>query len=302
MVRFYDEKFPEVDQLVMVQVKQIQEMGAYVKLLEYDNIEGMILLSELSRRRIRSIQKLIRVGRNEVVVVMRVDKEKGYIDLSKRRVSSEDITKCEERYNKSKAVHSIMRHVAEKTGTDLEELNEKITWPLYRKYGHAYEAFKLSITEGDAVYADAGIELAPEISQELHANISRRLTPQPVKVRSDIEVSCFSFSGIDAIRSALLAGESLSTDSIPIKIKLVAPPLYVIVSNATDKTGALETLERCIERIEESIKGAGGELNVKMKPKVVSESDDAELQALMDKVANENREVSGDEESDVEGM
>ena len=45
--------------------------------LEYDNIEGMILLSELSRRRIRSIQKLIRVGRNEVVVVLRVDKEKG---------------------------------------------------------------------------------------------------------------------------------------------------------------------------------------------------------------------------------
>ena len=57
--------------------RQIAEMGAYVKLLEYDNIDGMILLSELSRRRIRSIQKLIRVGRNEVVVVLRVDKEKG---------------------------------------------------------------------------------------------------------------------------------------------------------------------------------------------------------------------------------
>lgn len=52
-------------------------MGAYVKLLEYDNIDGMILLSELSRRRIRSIQKLIRIGKNEVVVVLRVDKEKG---------------------------------------------------------------------------------------------------------------------------------------------------------------------------------------------------------------------------------
>ena len=39
----------------------------------------MILLSELSRRRIRSIQKLIRVGRNEVVVVLRVDKEKGML-------------------------------------------------------------------------------------------------------------------------------------------------------------------------------------------------------------------------------
>ena len=96
--RFYEEKYPEIDSFVMVNVKQIAEMGAYVKLLEYDNIDGMILLSELSRRRIRSIQKLIRVGRNEVVVVLRVDKEKGYIDLSKRRVSPEDIVKCEERY------------------------------------------------------------------------------------------------------------------------------------------------------------------------------------------------------------
>ena len=51
----------------------------------------MILLSELSRRRIRSVQKLIKVGRQEPVMVLRVDKEKGYIDLSKRRVGQEDL-------------------------------------------------------------------------------------------------------------------------------------------------------------------------------------------------------------------
>lgn len=76
-MRYYEKSLPDVDEVVMCQVRQIAEMGAYVKLLEYDQAEGMILLSELSRRRIRSIQKLIRVGRNEVVVVLRVDKEKG---------------------------------------------------------------------------------------------------------------------------------------------------------------------------------------------------------------------------------
>jgi translation initiation factor 2 subunit 1 len=75
--RFYENRFPEVDDVVMVNVRDIAEMGANVHLLEYDNIDGMILLSELSRRRIRSIQKLIRIGRNEVAVVLRVDKEKG---------------------------------------------------------------------------------------------------------------------------------------------------------------------------------------------------------------------------------
>ena len=45
---------------------------------------GMILLTELSRRRIRSINKLIRVGRNEVVVVVRVDRDKGLIKMNTR--------------------------------------------------------------------------------------------------------------------------------------------------------------------------------------------------------------------------
>ena len=46
-------------------------------LLEYNNIEGMILLSELSRRRIRSINKLIRVNRTRTrVSVVRAERRR----------------------------------------------------------------------------------------------------------------------------------------------------------------------------------------------------------------------------------
>ena len=79
--RFYENKFPEVEEVVIVNVTDIGEMGAYVTLLEYDNIGGLILLSELSRRRIRSINKLVRVNRTEIVMVIRVDKEKGRLQL-----------------------------------------------------------------------------------------------------------------------------------------------------------------------------------------------------------------------------
>ncbi len=74
--RFYKQTFPEVDDVVMVRVKNVAEMGAHVNLLEYNNKDGMILLSALSRLLIRSINKLIRVGREECVVVLRVDKDK----------------------------------------------------------------------------------------------------------------------------------------------------------------------------------------------------------------------------------
>ncbi|KAL7275069.1 hypothetical protein RUND412_002004 [Rhizina undulata] len=269
--RYYEEKYPEVDSYVMVNVKQIAEMGAYVKLLEYDNIDGMILLSELSRRR--------------------------YIDLSKRRVSAEDVVKCEERYNKSKMVHSILRHVAEKTKEPIETLYEKIGWPLMKKYGHTVDAFKYSITNADVW---EGIEFPSDVvRQELTTYISKRLTPQPTKVRADVEVTCFGYEGIDAVKESLRKAEAKNTADTPVKVKLVSPPLYVLTSQCLDKNTGIQVLEEAIAAIQENITANGGQCVVKMAPKAVTESDDAELQALMDKRERENQEVSGDEDESV---
>lgn len=303
--RMYESQFPDVNDLVMVTVRNIAEMGAYVTLNEYNDIEGMVLLSELSRRRIRSVQRLIRVNKTEVVIVLRVDKEKGYIDLSKRRVSPEDVDKFEEKYSKSKTVHSIMRHVAEKRDMQLEDLYKAIGWPLYRKFGHAYDAFKQAIADpekmwaalrehhqadADDLYSDA------ETRRQLTAEIVRRLTPQKVKVRADIEVACFAYEGIDAIRSALAAGEASASEEFPLKIRLVAPPLYVLQMQCLDKNRGLEAMQSAIDKIEQSIVSAGGQLVTKMRPKAVSESDEKELDALMRKSEMENAEVAGDED------
>ena len=38
--RFYKNRLPETEDLVMVNVANIEEMGVYVHLLEYNNIEG----------------------------------------------------------------------------------------------------------------------------------------------------------------------------------------------------------------------------------------------------------------------
>jgi len=245
--RMYENKYPDIDELVTVQVKRIEEMGAYVTLLEYDDIEGMILLSELSRRRIRSINKLIRVGRQEVVMVLRVDPEKGYIDLSKRRVSPDDLALHEEKFNKSKTVHSIMRHVAETCGKDLEELYTQTAWPLYKKFGHAYDAFRVAVTDDASVFA--GMEVPPEVLEPLLKHIRRRLTPQPVKIRSDFELTCFNYEGVDAIKRALSESLKHGTEDMPIKMKLVAPPLYVMSTMSVDKDKGIAALAAALETI-----------------------------------------------------
>ena len=262
----------------------------------------MILLSELSRRRIRSINKLIRVGRNEVVVVIRVDKEKGYIDLSKRRVSPEEILKCEEKFARGKTVNSILRHTAEvlKMTSDqqFEELYEKTAWKIddkFKKPGYAYEVFKTSVT--DPTVLDE-CDISTEWKDILLANIKRRLTPQAVKCRSDIEVSCYSYEGIDAIKNALREGLKMSSEEKPIKINLTAPPVYVVTSTSLDRDEGIKLLEEVINKIKVSIESFRGRFKVKMAPKVVTDVDEAELARELDKLEADNELVSGDSDSE----
>lgn len=74
------------------------------------------------------------------------------------------------------------------------------------------------------ILAECGLD---EESQEvLVTNIKRKLTSQAVKIRADVEVACYGYEGIDAVKEALRAGLATSTDDIPIKINLIAPPLY----------------------------------------------------------------------------
>ena len=134
------------------------------------------------------------------------------------------------------------------------------------------------------------------VKDELQSYISKRLTPQPTKVRSDVEVTCFGYEGIDAVKNALRAAEAQNTPDTMVKVKLVSPPLYVLTSQCLDKGTGIATLEKAIDAIEGNIRKAGGGCVVKMAPKAVTESDDAELQALMEKRERENAEVSGDED------
>jgi len=304
----YEEKYPEVDEVVMVQVKSIAEMGAYVSLLEYNNIDGMILLSELSRRRIRSVNKLIKVGRQEPVMVLRVDTEKGYIDLSKRRVSPEDAQACEEKFNKSKLVHTIMRHAAETTNSDLEETYKHFTWPLYKKFGHAHDAFKVMVTSPEDLFKEAlsisGEEgektLTPELRAAIIKDIKRRMTPTPLKIRADIELTCFQYDGVLHIKDAIRAGEAISTKDCTVKIKLLAPPLYVLTTQTIDRKMGIEMLSKAIEAVKSSIESNKGKLVVREGARAVSERDEKLLKEQMARLESMNRDVGDSDEDDYE--
>ena len=71
--RYYREPYPDKGDLVMVEIMRINPEGAYVKLLEYNNLEALILATSVSSRRIRNVKQHLKVNTMDCMQVVSVD-------------------------------------------------------------------------------------------------------------------------------------------------------------------------------------------------------------------------------------
>ena len=289
-VRMYRNKFPDEGSLAVIRVKRLDSFGVYVELLEYANIEGLIQLSEISRHRIRSVINIMRIGSIEIARVMRVDKNKGYVDLSKSKVTLEESEEHLSFFAKSKTVHSIFRHVATKLNIDLEkDLYDKFGWSLYTDSIHAHDVLQ-KMANLDEKGVDHFLQELKLTSQDkkvldcLCATIKHRLRSKPSDLRADIKLTCFGPEGIDAIKSALKAGQEVHTN---IKACYTSAPFYYLIWTASPSINDIEArrlIERSLKLIEETIiMKDGGYYELVLAPRVVDLTDSVTLEDLIKK-------------------
>jgi len=274
--RFYETEFPEVAEIVMVRIDELNDFCAFVTLLEY-NLPASIQFTEISNRRLRQTpSSLLKIGKQEVMQVLRVDEEKGYIDLTKKNVDAKEIAECTERFNKSKTVHSIMAHAItemkdnETKKIELEDIYKKMIWPIYKgeKYEHPIEAFQAVISD-NTVFDEFGLD--EEFKDLLIKDISHRLATQQVKVQATVEVTCFTYEGIDAIIPSLKAGREASQKAgNEVKIALISTPLYSLTTSAMDQNTGLKAIQNAIDVITQEIEKRKGNLKVAVEPAVVT--------------------------------
>lgn len=287
--RFYEEEFPEVESTVVVQVLKIDEkIGAYVSLLEYDGREGMINLGELSKKRIRSMGKVLRVGSSEVCMVMSVDEDKGYINLSKKRVEPEDAPPRQELFAKAKTVHGVMQHVASVHNIDVEDLCQKVAWPLYKKYSSAHEAFKKHVTGEINIWDDIDwtkpgkdlSDLGGQLKDDIESHMRRRLETNVMKLQAKCQVECYEYDGIDAIKKAMMTGFQASKDNCQVTMKLIAHPMFALSCACRDKELGVNTLKEAMEFIRKDIEESKGTFAITSEPsvetKVAEKGDDSD--------------------------
>lgn len=261
--RFYENEYPKEGDFVIVEINEINHIGAYVSLLEYGEIKGMIPINEMTNRRFRSINKLAKVGRTEVVLVLKVDEEKGYIDLSKSRVTTDDTERCEDKWNKAKCIQSIMNRVAVETSKSLREIHENITWILYKKYENLYDKFKECVERDN--FDNLCDDLCDDLRDIFIKNIKKRIQLSSCKINSEIDVTCITYEGIESIKSAFKCA-LYEYGLLGLQINLVTPPTFSVCINVKDKNYGFKIVSDALSIISKRIKELGGMMTVKVAP------------------------------------
>jgi len=249
-------EWPEIGYLVIATIETVTDYGAYAKLDEY-NKRGLLHVSEISSSWIRNIRDFVREGQKMVLKVLRVDMEKGHIDLSLRRVTKREKIEKIKSWKKDRKAEALLRGVAEKVGLSNEEVYEKAGTLIEEKYG-LYEGFEKVVKEGIEVLTKIGV---PEDLAKAFAEVAQeRIRVKLVKVKGIIEVRCMKPNGVRIIQEAFLnAKKAEKAKDADVRFYVVAAPKYSVEVLAENYKRAEEVLQKVAQSVVSNVVEAGGE-------------------------------------------
>ncbi|MDI6690625.1 MAG: translation initiation factor IF-2 subunit alpha, partial [Candidatus Bathyarchaeota archaeon] len=236
-------------------VQSVADYGAYVNLDEYDK-KGLLHVSEVSSSWIRNIRDFVREGQKVVLKVLRVDIEKGHIDLSLRRVTKREKIEKIMSWKRERKAETLLRNVAEKAGISLEEVYEKAGAVMEKEYG-LYEGFEKVVKEGVGALTKIGVpdELATVITEIA----KERMRVSMVKVKGSVELRCIKPNGVNIIKEAFLnAKKAEKSRDAKVRFYVVAAPKYCIEVMAENYKRAEAVLQKIAENVVANVVKAGG--------------------------------------------
>jgi translation initiation factor 2 subunit 1 len=250
------QEWPEVGDLVIATIQDVTDFGAYVKLDEYDK-KGLLHISEISSSWIRNIRDFIREGQKVVLKVLRVDIEKGHIDLSLRRVTKREKIEKIMFWKRERKAETLLRSLAEKTGLSLKEVYEKAGAPMEKEYG-LYEGFERVVKEGTTALTKIGV---PEELAATIAEIGKERMHVPmVKVKGIVELRCMNPKGVKIIKEAFLnAKKAEKSRDAKLRFYVIAAPKYCVEVMAENYKQAEAVLQKAAENVVSNVAKAGGQ-------------------------------------------
>ena len=193
---FQKKGMPEEGELLLCTIAKIQPNSVFVTLDEY-GLTGMIHISEISPGRIRNLRDFVKEGKKAVCVVLRINHERGYIDLSLRRVNEAQKKKKIEYIKQQQKAEKIVEFVASNNKLDTATYFKEIVEKVKDDYSDLISLF------GDIVNNVADIsKYNIKFGDQLEEVVRQRIKLPEVELEGVFKIVLYDNDGIGIIKQA----------------------------------------------------------------------------------------------------
>lgn len=247
---FQRKGFPEENEFVICTVNKVFPHSVFCTLDEF-NKTGVIHISEVSPGRIRNIRDFVKEDKKVICKVLRIDQEKGHIDLSLRRVGEAQKREKNSEIKQEQLAEKILEFVTKKLKLDLKETYKKLIEITSKTYPTLYSCFE-EVIESELSLSSLGID--KKLADELTIAIQQRIKPIEVEIKGILHLTNYEPNGIDIIKEVL---EKALEEKISITYKSAGQ--YNVSVSSSNYPEAEEILKKATEEAISEIEKKGGE-------------------------------------------
>lgn len=229
--------YPEEEELVMCTVTGINPHSVFCRLDEYDNKSGMIHISEIAPGRIRNIKEHVQMGKKLVCKVLRINKERGHIDLSLRRVNESQKRNKLSEIKQEQLAEKITEYVAKELGKKPLDLYTTLTDKL-TNYDSLFSAFE-AVSHDDL---DLAKVVDKKIAAALTDAIKARIKPPEVTINGKLTLTSYAPNGVELVKQTLTNAVKAGAD-----VHYLGAGIYHIEVKAEDYKEAEKRLKKALD-------------------------------------------------------
>jgi translation initiation factor 2 subunit 1 len=254
-------EMPEIGEVVVVKIKRVLDYGVFVDLLEFNNRQGFVHISEIASRWVKNIRNHVKENQVRVAQVLAINHQKNQIDLSLTKVSSGLQRAKIDDWKKSKRAQKLVEIMAQKKNVSFEEAWKAVAEPLLEKHESLYEAFQAISLQGRT--AAHGIVAS---WLDLVVETCRSSIEVPEKtVDAELSLSSTASNGVEIIKKALLEAKNASHEKVELFYE--GGGKYAVRVTAQNFKAAEKGLSAVTEKAVSLVASQGGKASVERKEK-----------------------------------
>ncbi len=255
-------EYPEEGEFIVGTVVKVQNYGAFVSLDEYPDREGFIHIAEIASGWVKRIRNHIKEKQKVVCKVMSIDKSKGHVDLSLKRVNDHQKREKIKEWKNNRKAARLLEMLAKELDRTIDDCFDEFGEKLVQQYGSLYEAFEEAAYDPEILKSDGftGDWLEPFV------RIAKdNIAIQFVEITGHLDIHSYLPDGINYIQQALSKAEESEYDDVEIEVHYIAAPHYTITVKAPDYKIAEDEMKKAVDRAEKILIEHDGQITFHRK-------------------------------------